>query len=428
MQVKYYHELNQAELKSVVAPHHALSQAKSILYGDMSSFGVDKLRASKDLEDDINSGMIVLLEYPRAHFSIFWFDGDKIDHHLDKRFIAKMEWVQEFGQKISYFNVPEPSLAESMEGIDSIEKTPPPLPDNPPETGITAAINAMMGGGKQIVNDLVASQRAAQAEWFADKGIISVTDSQTGQQLSTEEVSERYRSIETIDITSSEQLGADAVKQLPAYSGVLLAAELAATRGKKLLTDPAGLAKELQQAIEEAVKDARSLPEALGQLGGNHATHRLELKPDEHFVNRYHGPDNMLYDAKSNRVEAEFKGYNKDSTALSSNSQRQKQGSNEKNRTRARNMVKKQRQGKVGLESNRQGGPYLEGEMELWAEIYEKEGRKNHLAVFTNTESGNVKAFWQDKDGNLMDKALDEPIPHFDEAKGIIENIFSGKK
>lgn len=91
-------------------------------------------------------------------------------------------------------------------------------------------------------------------------------------------------------------------------------------------------------------------------------------------------------------------------------------------------MVKKQRQGKVGKDSNRQGGPYLDSEMQLWGDILDSEGRKNHLAVFTNTESGNVKAFWQDKDGNLMDKALDEPIPHFDEAKGLIENIFSGKK
>ena len=90
-------------------------------------------------------------------------------------------------------------------------------------------------------------------------------------------------------------------------------------------------------------------------------------------------------------------------------------------------MVDKQKQGKVGKDSNRQGGPYLDSEIQLWNEIKLDRGRKNHLAVFTNTESGNVKAFWQDKDGNLMDKALDEPIPHFGEAKGVMENIFSGK-
>ncbi|MCL1132703.1 hypothetical protein L2748_23910, partial [Shewanella sairae] len=350
-------------------------------------------------------------------------------HHLDRRFIRKMEWVQQFGKKTTYFPIPSPTTEQPVSiATEPAKKRASYISAVPPETGITAAINAMMGGGKQVVNDLIASQGAAQAEWFADKGIISVTDNQTGQQLSTDEISERYRNIETFDIAASEQSGADVVEQIPAYSGVLLAVELASTRFKKLLTDPAGLAQEVQQSIEQALKDARSAPEALGHFGGNYATKRLGLEPDKDFVNRYHGPDDMLTSPNGNRVEAEFKGYNKDSTVLSSNTKLQKQGSEDKNLTRARNMVNKKKQGKVGKDSNRQGGAYLESEIRLWEDIFEREGRKDHLAVFTNTESGNVKAFWQDRDGNLMDKALDEPIPHFNDAKDIIEKInFKGK-
>ncbi|RBP78505.1 hypothetical protein DET47_109187, partial [Shewanella putrefaciens] len=144
------------------------------------------------------------------------------------------------------------------------------------------------------------------------------------------------------------------------------------------------------------------------------------------FINRYHGPDGMYYDANGKRVEAEFKGYNKDSTALSTNTKEQKQGSNIKNRTRAKQMTKKQ--SKVNQLSKRQGGAYTQDEQALWGEIFDADGRKNHLAVFTNTETGKVRAFSQDKDGNLIDKVLDEPIPDFNDAKDIINNAFSRKK
>lgn len=294
------------------------------------------------------------------------------------------------------------------------------------DSGITQAINAMMGAGKQLVNDAIAAQRSAQAEWLAEEGIIKVTDTQTNQLLTPEEVSERYTSIVTFDIDSAEQVGADTIQQVPGYSAALLALELVGSKGKKLFTDPQGLLDEVKEVALEALKDARSSAEALGHLGGNHAVKRLALTPDERFINRYHGPDGMYYDANGKRVEAEFKGYNKDSKVLSTNTKEQKQGSNIKNRTRAETMKKKQ--SKVNLPSNRQGGEYTEDEQALWGEIFDAEGRKNHLAVFTNTETGQVRAFSQDKNGHLVDKVLDEPIPHFNDAKAIINNAFSGKK
>ena len=315
------------------------------------------------------------------------------------------------------------------------QQVPIPEPDTTPaaetpleliDSGITQAINAMMGAGKQVVNDVIAVQRTAQAEWLAEEGIIKVTDTQTNQLLTPVEVSERYTSIVTFDIDSAEQVGADTVQEVTGYSAALLALELAGSKGKKLFTDPQGLLDEVKEVVLEALKDARGAPEALGHLGGNHAVKRLELTPDERFINRYHGPDGMYYDANGKRVEAEFKGYNKDSNVLSTNKAGNKQGSNIKNRTRAETMKKKQ--SKVNQPSNRQGAEYTEDEQALWGEIFDAEGRKNHLAVFTNTETGQVRAFSQDKDGNLVDKVLDEPIPHFNDAKDIINNAFSGKK
>ncbi|ABN61830.1 hypothetical protein [Shewanella baltica] len=287
-------------------------------------------------------------------------------------------------------------------------------------------IDNIVGGAKQVVNDLIAMQRAGQAEFFAEQGIIKVTDTQTNQLLTPEEVRERYAGIVTFDIDTAEQAGADAIQEVPGYSAALLAVELASSKFKKLLTDPKGLYKELTKVVKDAVKDARSPAEALGHLGGNHAVDRLGLKPDDRFVNRYHGPDGMYYDANGKRVEAEFKGYNKDSTVLSSNTNRQKQGSNEKNRTRAKKMTDKK--SKVDQPSNRQGGAYTQDEQALWDDIKLAGGKKNHLAVFTNTETGQVRAFSQDKDGNLIDKVLDEPIPDFNDAKAIINNAFSRKK
>ncbi|WP_259586492.1 hypothetical protein [Shewanella baltica] len=287
-------------------------------------------------------------------------------------------------------------------------------------------IDNIVGGAKQVVNDLIAGQRAGQAEFFAEQGIIKVTDTQTNQLLTPEEVRERYAGIVTFDIDTAEQAGADTIQEVPGYSAALLAVELASSKFKKLLTDPKGLYKELTKVVEDAVKDARSPAEALGHLGGNHAVDRLGLKPDERFANRYHGPDGMYYDANGKRVEAEFKGYNKDSTALNTNRKEQIQGSEAKNLTRAKQMDTKK--SKVNQPSNRQGGAYTLDEQALWNEILDAEGRKNHLAVFTNTETGQVRAFSQDKDGNLVDKVLDEPIPHFNDAKAIIYNAFSGKK
>ncbi|MCE9854229.1 hypothetical protein [Shewanella chilikensis] len=75
---------------------------------------------------------------------------------------------------------------------------------------------------------------------------------------------------------------------------------------------------------------------------------------------------------------------------------------------------------KVGQASNHKGGPYQQKEQALWQSIHDKDGKKNHLAIFTNTETGQVRYFWQDKSGNLLPKdgALQEfTIPEFETVK-----------
>jgi hypothetical protein len=56
-------------------------------------------------------------------------------------------------------------------------------------------------------------------------------------------------------------------------------------------------------------------------------------------------------------AEWEGKGTNRDSTAVATDKHKNKQGSKEKNRLRAIRMTKDKAK-KIGVPSNRQGGPY----------------------------------------------------------------------
>ncbi|WP_338590384.1 hypothetical protein VXM60_19375 [Shewanella khirikhana] len=115
------------------------------------------------------------------------------------------------------------------------------------------AIDGLVGAGKQVLNDFIAGQRASQAEWFAEQGIIQATDKATGQALSSEELAERYREIETVSISPAQQGGADAIQSLRGYEAGLLVAEAAVNR-KKIITDT----KEIKDAIVDAVKDTKA--------------------------------------------------------------------------------------------------------------------------------------------------------------------------
>jgi len=300
-----------------------------------------------------------------------------------------------------------------------------------PNTGITKAIgqveeknifDSVTGAVKQVLNDVIGAQRAILAEHLADNNVIQVTDKQSGKLLTTSEISDRYRDINTFNIEGMEQVGADAVKSMPHYGSALLLTEIAATKGKALLTNPKDVAKD----IADAVKDARSVQEALGHLGGQHALKKLDIEEHPDFINRYHGSDYMGLDSNHRLVEVEYKGNNKDSTVLSQNNQQQKQGSSKKNRKRAEVMSGKI--SKIDVVSNRQGGAYTQSELDIWQNIEDLEGNKRHLASFTNTTDGKVRVYEQDEKGTLTDRLVDDLIPDYEEKKTAIEAYFKNKK
>ncbi len=83
-----------------------------------------------------------------------------------------------------------------------------------------------------------------------------------------------------------------------------------------------------------------------------------------------------------------------------------------------------EKKSKVGQPSGRQGGEYTQAEVDLWSNIESLSGRKKHLASFTNTESGKVKVYQQDRNGKLINKVLEEPIPDFEIKKQLIKQHF----
>jgi hypothetical protein len=88
-------------------------------------------------------------------------------------------------------------------------------------------------------------------------------------------------------------------------------------------------------------------------------------------------------------------------------------------------MKKKEMQGKVGQPSNRQGGPYQEGEMVMYQEIRDLGGEKQHLLVHTNTTTGMVRTFEQVDGGKIGEKLDEFEMENFKEAKAMIEEHFT---
>jgi hypothetical protein len=127
-------------------------------------------------------------------------------------------------------------------------------------------------------------------------------------------------------------------------------------------------------------------------------------------------------------TETETKASQDDRVRVATDKQRNRQGSKNKNRKRAEAMKRKEQQGKVGQPSNRQGGPYQEGEMELYEEIRDRDGNKQHLLVHTNTKTGVVRAFEQINGGKIGKKLDEFKMENFKEAKSMIEKHFTKLK
>ncbi|WP_311567187.1 hypothetical protein [Photobacterium arenosum] len=300
-----------------------------------------------------------------------------------------------------------------------------------PDTNMYEAVSEVasraVGAGKQFVNDFVRHQAAQIGEHLADEGVIVATSTETGEVLSPKEVSQVYidSAHEAVQIDGElEQEGADFLKRHESYHAIVPIFSLAASGGKgvfKLATNP-GMLKDL---VTAAIRDARSVEEAIGQLGMEHAKQRLGITNHPDYINRYHGPDCIGLDKDCMLVEIESKATSGPSKAVAVNTSNMKQGSSAKNRLRGSTIKRKRR--KVGIPSNRQGGPYTQSEIGLWTEIEDLEGNKRHLVVNTDITSGNVRVYEQDAMGNIVDTIDNFQIEHYDESREIIKESFRNR-
>ena len=138
-------------------------------------------------------------------------------------------------------------------------------------------------------------------------------------------------------------------------------------------------------------------------------------------MDRFHGPDDITRPEKgAGLAEWEGKGTRRNSTAVAKDNKGNRQGSSIKNARRAEQMVTDKAK-KIGQPSNRQGGPYTREEIDLWQEIKDLSGEKQHISVHTNTETGRVRVFRRDHRGIIQGDPLDEfTLENFKELKEAI--------
>jgi hypothetical protein len=295
--------------------------------------------------------------------------------------------------------------------------------DNVPESSLW---DQVVGGAKEVVNQVVDSNRAQANEWFAEEGVFHYTDKSTGRKLSPREVAKHYRNDSPPTLKpegAGEEDGAQMVRDNPHAPLLIGAISTLVGRGRSELRNPDEFFADLRRVLSRTRSKTAPETEALGELGLAQAQRRLGVKNDSRYINRYHGPDDIT--KKDNKLgEWEGKGSKDNQVRVAKDKKNRRQGSKDKNRKRAETMTKKEQQGKVGQPSNRQGGPYTEGEMKLWKEIRARDGNKQHLLVHTNTTTGKARVFEQ-VNGGKIGKQLDEfEIENFEVAKEAIKEYF----
>jgi hypothetical protein len=122
-------------------------------------------------------------------------------------------------------------------------------------------------------------------------------------------------------------------------------------------------------------------------------------------------------------AEWENKGTRDGNLRVAKNSSGDRQGSQEKNLSRATQMVR-QKSRKIDTPSNRQGGAYTQDEIDLWGEVRRLRGEKDHISVHTSTKTGESTVIARDGEG-MVSQTLDKfKINNFDAYKKAIENHF----
>ncbi|WP_335918972.1 hypothetical protein [Shewanella algae] len=269
MRVVHYRDAYQNDIPRIIQPERALGYIRRSLSSqpgfNQTVFGLDNLLRECGIsyapsQHQIDSALSRIAW--RLESGDFFLLGDRDDDFGSIQFFGDISpFVSStFRERVKRLP-PRPQFghgnyAKASEPIVELNITPAPeAPAELKETGITKAINAMMGGAKQVINDYIDNQRAAQAEWFADQGIIKAKDKASGKVLTPEELGERYRGNPTLPLADNEQAGAEAVLSMAGYDAALLVAEAAVNR-KKIVTN----AKEIKDTLIDAVKNTQKSP------------------------------------------------------------------------------------------------------------------------------------------------------------------------
>jgi len=187
---------------------------------------------------------------------------------------------------------------------------------------------------------------------------------------------------------------------------------------RSVVRNPEGFAADLKKALTHTVLQA----EALGQAALEQAQRRSGgHRHHGGYIDRYHGPDDITL--KDGRLtEWEAKTSKTDSTSVAKDKHGNRQGSRDKNLLRAKTMTRKEK--KIGMPSNRQSGPYTRREIDLWRDIKNLGGYKQHISVHINTETGRVRVYERDHDGNIAKQLDDLIVENFDALKQAIREAF----
>jgi len=218
---------------------------------------------------------------------------------------------------------------------------------------------------------------------------------------------------------ATQAQGAQQVRTHQATAAAVSLIMALSSKFRSIVTNPDDFVADLKKALTHS----RSESEALGKAGLEQAKRKLGHQTDPRYTDRYHGPDDMT--KKDNKLtEWEAKGNKTDSTAVAKDKQGNLQGSRDKNLLRAKKMATEKAK-KVGLASQRQGGAYTQAEIDLWDEVFDNEGEKQHISVHANTDTGQVKVYERDHDGNITRTLEEFRMNNFDEMKQVIGEAFT---
>ena len=304
----------------------------------------------------------------------------------------------------------ELSLLKGQYSVLDPNQPSPNAPTPSASQDSAAGWDQIVGGIKVLLNEF--GKRTAGI--LADEMGLHPTDVETGREVDL--ATDGHNPL-TAD-NAAEAKGMQTVQNHAATAAAVGTLMALTSRFRSVVRHPDQFVADMKKALPHS----RSPSEALGKVGLEQAKRRLGHQTDSRYIDRYHGPDDMT--RKDNTLaEWEAKGNKTDSTTVAKDKAKNKQGSKAKNKKRAEKMVTEKAK-KVGLPSNRQGGPYTHEEIALWEDVYENDGEKQHLSVHTNTQTGQVKVYERDHKGNITSTVDTFSLEHFDDTKDIINKAF----